>query len=420
MKQPQHNQSRRWRFLGVGLGLVATTFFAATAYAASPTPAYIPQAADWLTTVNYYRSMAGVSPVTEDPTMSAGAAAHSCYMLYNGIAHDETPGLTGLHARRRRSRQQRQRRRVERHQHQCPQSRRTVDDRPVPRHRRAAPEPAHNRLRPLRPRRHADLAFRRNARRDPRARLGTAPRRTRSCSRATGPPRTSTASSVESPNPLTFCGWSGPAGLPIIAMMPEAADNASATLTGPNGPIDVCVLSAANTNGVAQQILQGDNAVIIVPRTVLPQGAFSVSANTSARTVNWSFNVDPAAALGVAPTPVAAPSAPATGFAPLAPARIVDTRIPMGASRLAGVARVRIQVTGVGGVPSDAKAVVANATITRASGVPASSPCGTAPMRCPKCRRSTTRPTRQWPTQRPSRSIRPVACAHSAAPRPIS
>ena len=30
--------------------------------------------------------------------MSAGAAAHSCYMLYNGISHDETPGLTGYTA----------------------------------------------------------------------------------------------------------------------------------------------------------------------------------------------------------------------------------------------------------------------------------------------------------------------------------
>ncbi len=30
--------------------------------------------------------------------MSAGAAAHSCYMLYNGITHDETPGLPGYTA----------------------------------------------------------------------------------------------------------------------------------------------------------------------------------------------------------------------------------------------------------------------------------------------------------------------------------
>ncbi|MGZ4702951.1 MAG: hypothetical protein ACXV98_17215, partial [Ilumatobacteraceae bacterium] len=121
---------------------------------------------------------------------------------------------------------------------------------------------------------------------------------------------------------------------------------------------------AANTTGVAQQILQGDNAVIIVPRTVLPQGSYNVHAATTARTVNWSFTVDPAAAVGIAPVPVAQPTAPATGFAPLAPARIVDTRIPLGATRLAAGGITRIQVTGQGGVPADAKAVLTNATVT--------------------------------------------------------
>ena len=95
------------------------------------------------------------------------------------------------------------------------------------------------------------------------------------------------------------------------------------------------MLSAENTSGVAQQILQGNNAVVIVPRTVLAQGTYSVSANTSARNVSWSFSVDPAAATGaIAPVPVAKPSAPATGLAPLSPARIVDTRTSTGASRL--------------------------------------------------------------------------------------
>src|SRR6185295_2806317 len=134
---------------------------------------------------------------------------------------------------------------------------------------------------------------------------------------------------VESPSPLTFCNWTAPAGLPIIAMMPETANNASATLVGPSGPIEVCVLSSANTSGVAQQILQGDNAVVIVPRTVLAEGTYSVVASTTARNVSWSFSVDPAAATGISkptPLPVAQPTASPTGLAPLVPARIVDTR----------------------------------------------------------------------------------------------
>ena len=367
MKQPQKNQSRRLRFLGVGLGLVAATFFAATAYATSPSPTYIAPTADWLTTVNYYRAMAGVSPVVEDPTMSAGAAAHSCYMLYNGIAHDEVPGLTGY----------------------------TPEGDAAGNSGNVAVSSAIN----TSARTHVELwmtgpfhaigVLRPNLRTTGFGRCDLADTPTWhsgatldvirglvSAPRPSTPilfPGNGTTTNldrfvVESPNPLTYCNWTGSAGLPIIAMMPEAAANASATLTGPNGPIDVCVLSAANTSGVAQQILQGDNAVIIVPRTVLPQGAFSVSASTSARTVNWTFNVNSAAALGINPAPVAEPSAPATGFAPLAPARIVDTRTPLGASRLAGQGTIRIQITGKAGVPADAKAVLANATVTQTSG----------------------------------------------------
>src|SRR6185295_16845328 len=167
---------------------------------------------------------------------------------------------------------------------------------------------------------------------------------------------------VESPSPLTFCNWTAPAGLPIIAMMPEAANNASATLVGPNGPIEVCVLSAANTSGVAQQILQGDNAVVIVPRSVLAEGTYSVVA-ASARNVSGSFSVDPAAAIGT-PIPVAQPTAPATGLAPLAPARIVNTRFGNGGARLTGGTVTHLQITGLGGVPADAKAVLANVTVT--------------------------------------------------------
>ncbi len=94
MSKP-HKQRSRLRFFGVGVGVAAATFLASTAYAANPSPAFIPPTADWLTTVNYYRAMAGVGPVVEDPAMSDGAAKHSCYMLYNGISHDEVPGLTG-------------------------------------------------------------------------------------------------------------------------------------------------------------------------------------------------------------------------------------------------------------------------------------------------------------------------------------
>ena len=351
-----------------GLGLVAATFLASTAYAASPSPAFIPPTADWLTTVNYYRAMAGVSPVVEDPAMSDGAVKHSCYMLYNGISHDETAGLAGY----------------------------TPEGDLAGNNGNVAVSSAIN----TSARSHVELwmtgpfhaigVLRPNLRSSGFGKCDSADTPTWhsgatldvlrglvSAPRPADPvlfPGNGTTTNLnrfvtESPNPLEFCGWSAPAGLPIIAMMPEAATNPGATLVGPNGPIDVCVLSAANTTGTAQAILQGDNAVVIIPRTVLAQGSYSVSASTNARGVNWSFTVDPSAALGtIAPVPVAAATAPATGFAPLPPARIVDTRTTLGASRLTAQTITRIQITGHGGVPSTAKAVLANATVTAPTG----------------------------------------------------
>src|SRR3954463_537288 len=90
-----HEQTRwnRWKAVGIGIGFAVAVLTPATISASAASPAFIPPTAGWLTTVNYYRAMAGVGPVSEDPAMSAGAAAHSCYMLYNGISHDEMPGL---------------------------------------------------------------------------------------------------------------------------------------------------------------------------------------------------------------------------------------------------------------------------------------------------------------------------------------
>ena len=53
--------------------------------AATSTPASAEVAAnDWLGTVNTYRAMSGLSPVSENTPWSSQARAHSCYMLQNG------------------------------------------------------------------------------------------------------------------------------------------------------------------------------------------------------------------------------------------------------------------------------------------------------------------------------------------------
>jgi Cysteine-rich secretory protein family len=366
-----HNQTRlnRIAILGIGLGLAAATFISSAASAATPTPAFIPPTADWLTTVNYYRAMAGVGSVVEDPSMSSGAAAHSCYMLYNGISHDETPGLQGYTPEGD----------VEGNAGNVAVS--SQINTSARSHVELWMSGPFHAIGILRPNLQStgfgkcDLAstptWHSGATLDVLRGLGNAPRpATPILFPGNGTTTNLDRFVAESPSPMTFCNWTGAAGLPIIALMPEAANNATASLTGPDGqPIDVCVLSAANTTGVAQQILQGDNAVVIVPRTVLAQGSYNVVANTSARQVNWGFTVDSAASVGVVtPAAVAQPTAPATGLAPLTPARIVDTRVANGAQRLAGGAITHIQVTGQGGVPANSKAVLANVTLTAPTG----------------------------------------------------
>ncbi|HEX2783333.1 MAG TPA: CAP domain-containing protein [Ilumatobacteraceae bacterium] len=367
----------RWttvKGVAVVVGLFATGFGVVTAVlsaetSAAPLPAFIPPTAGWLTTVNYYREMAGVAPVAEDPAMSSGAAAHSCYMLQNGVAHDEDPSLPGY----------------------------TPEGDAAGRNGDVAvssvintSERSHLELWMSGPF-HAIGVIRPNLRstgfgkcdRDSTptpwhsaATLDVIRGLDTSAPRPSEPilfPGNGTTTNLyrfvtESPDPLSFCGWTGPAGLPIIALMPETATNPGAALNGPNGPIEVCVLSAANTTGAAQQILAGDNAVVVVPRVVLDTGAYTVDVATTARNVPWSFRVDPSAAIGLAPVPVAKATASPSGYTPLAPARIVDTRIALGSTLLLAQTPRRIQITGTGGVPASASAVQLNVTVTGPTG----------------------------------------------------
>ena len=93
-----HHGRRNVRLAAIGLvaavSVVAPTGLALTAHA-DASPPFIPADAAWLTTVNYYRAMAGLPAVAEDAVLSDGATKHSCYMLYNGISHDELPGKQG-------------------------------------------------------------------------------------------------------------------------------------------------------------------------------------------------------------------------------------------------------------------------------------------------------------------------------------
>lgn len=322
---------------------------------------------DWLGIVNTYRAMSGLAPVSANPTWSAEAQAHSCYMLDNGITHDEIPGRPGYTSGGDIAGNNGN---VAVSSSISASPRNHIDlwmTGPfhaigILRHNLTAsgfglcangstPTPWHSGgtldvLRGLdssQPRPSSPIVFPGN-----------------------GATVALTSFITETPNPMTLCGWSGSAGLPLIAMMPNRVSSANATITGPNGPVATCVLHEGNTGGdaTARAILGADNAVIVMPRDVLADGTYTVTVNSNGGDVTWSFNVDHNAPLDVRPpdVPDTAPTAPPGRFDSVQPFRHVDSRQGLGAVRLrAG------QITEVMVATSDVAAVSANFVAVDAS-----------------------------------------------------
>lgn len=127
-----------------------------------------------------------------------------------------------------------------------------------------------------------------------------------------GPGSTTTlpmASDSESPDPLQTCGWQGTqVGLPLIALLTQApAAGLTASLTGPSGTEStsdgsLCVVDQ-NTYQTTDpvygptglQILQGDHAVLLIPRAPLARGTYSVDITQPGQSdIRWSFAAAPA------------------------------------------------------------------------------------------------------------------------------
>jgi hypothetical protein len=355
----------------LGALLAAATLFAfvptTAVEAADPVPPFITPDAPWLNTVNYYRAMAGQPAVTENTSLSSGAYNHSCYMLYNGISHDEVVGYPGYTS-----------------------SGDTAGNNGNVAVSTAYGTSARNHIElwmtgPF----HAIGVLRHNlptvgfgkcdlqdtpkwhsgATLNVLSGLVTAPRPTTPILFPGNGTTTNLNQFIaETPNPVTACGWTGGAGLPVIAMMPEPVTTVSASMTGPNGPVQTCRLFAGNTTGTAKSILGGDNAVTVVPRAALSPGVYTVTVTTQARTVTWSFTVDPAAATGVMPIPNVTTAAPPSGYSPVTPFRFADSRISHRITKLLAGVPKKIKVAGVAGIPSDASAVSANFTVVKPNG----------------------------------------------------
>jgi len=359
--------------MSLGLAAVCSTLVLS---GATPTAtAAGPAADDWLGIVNVYRSQSGLAPVANNPAWSSGATNHSCWMLLNGIAHDESPGSPGY----------------------------TVDGDLAGNSGNVAVSSSSSAT----TRSHIDLwmtgPFHAIGLLRPslsQAAYGLCasppnPTRTRWKSAATldvvrgnnwgaaklatpvvfpgnGATTSLTRFIAETPDPRTFCAWgSQTVGLPLIAMMPSNVTTASATLIGPNGPVPTCVLHKANTSGTASSILGGDNAVVVVPAAPLAAGSYTVSVTSNGGDANWAFNVDPSSTLGVSTPPPAAPAMPLESttdlavqmpFQPMTPFRFADSRSNIALSRLPANQQVRVKIAGRSGLPADITAISANFT----------------------------------------------------------
>ncbi len=319
---------------------------------------------DWLGVVNTYRAMSGLAPVTANATWSAQAQNHSCYMLQNGISHDEIPGRPGYteggdiagnsgNVAVSSSISTTPRQHIELWmtgpfhaigilRHSLAQSGFglcAAESTPTPWRSGGTLDVIrgidYGRGRPSTP-----IVFPGNG--------------------ATVPLHSFI---TEYPNPMTYCGWTGSAGLPLIAMMPSGVSSASSTLTGPSGPIQTCTLHKSNTDGTARAILDGDNAVVVMPRTPLVDGTYTATVNSNGGNATWSFTVDRSAPLSATPPPAAEGTAPAGDlgtFEPVSPFRLVDSRNGHGAVRLQGGQITRIPV-------SDSSAVAVSANFVSVS-----------------------------------------------------
>lgn len=308
---------------------------------------------DWLGIVNTYRAMSGLAPVSANAEWSAQDEAHSCYMLLNGMTHDEIPGRPGYTIGG----------------DIAGNSGNVAVSSSVSTSARSHIElwmtgPFHT-IGILRPNLTASgfgmCADPNTAKWHSGATLDVIRGLSSSVPRPSTPivfPGNGATVRMatfiaETPSPVDMCGWTGtPAGLPLIAMMPAGVTAANSTLTGPNGPVTTCTLHKGNvSDGTARAILGGDNAVIVMPRDPLADGVYTATVNTDGGSVTWSFTINRNAVLSAQPTTpppppvVATPATDAARYEPVTPFRYVDSRIGLRSVRLTGGTVTPIQIT---------------------------------------------------------------------------
>ena len=346
----------------VTLSAVAATGVAARADAAPANTS--PASLEWLVRMNAWRVMSGLTPVVENSTWSQQGAEHGCYMLKNGITHYQNPALPGYTPGGAEA-------------GKSGNVATTWGPNPITDSEfvdwwMSAPFHAIGMLR-------ESLQTSGYGRCD----IGDGKGATVDVIRGINysvpdntepilfPGRDTTSHlyrfRAETPDPVQLCGWDGSAGLPLIAMMPNEFTSASASLVGPSGNVEVCALHANNTSDeTAIRVMSFDDAVVVVPRDFLTDGRYTATVATNGGDVTWSFAIarDDVTAM---PTEYGDTVADVDGanskFTPVAPFRLVDSRINKGTHRLKGGESREIVVSR----DPDVTAVSANFTVDRPS-----------------------------------------------------
>lgn len=266
-------------------------------------------AAGWLETLNWYRAASGLPTVTENTSWNAGIAAHLRYLKLTPPSY-RTGEYANAHTENPRS------------PYYTPEGdaagrssnltfysdseRGAVDD------WMAAPFHAIGLLRP-----HLQSV---GFARDPstsyagldvlRGLTGSSPRSTPVVFPGPDSATHLTAFGGESPNPLETCGYPS-AGLPLIALLPEVPSPGTTAelVDDKNVSHEVCVVTEHNYvssdpvyGSTGRAILQGDHAVLVIPRRPLASGRYSARLRQPSRSdVAWWFYVT-----GLAGSPVPA------------------------------------------------------------------------------------------------------------------
>jgi hypothetical protein len=366
---------RRTFPLLVAFTIVATTLtLLAQPAAAQSTP---PDGGTFVSWVNHFRTSMGLRTVGTNASWSEGARLHSCWMLRNGMSHDEQPGTPGY----------------------------TTEGDLAGNNGNVAVSsgtstngfftelwmtgPFH-----AIPLMHPGLHTVGGGRCDTDVSLGTSWRSAATLDVLSGVDWNAAVTTpitfpgngatirhrqfiTETPDPRSFCGLGGTkVGVPLVVRLPESSAGAVSSLTGPNGPVTTCTLTNTNTTGTARDIM-GTTTVVVVPHSPYVDGTYTATVTTGARTVRWSFNVNPSGVANLATTAIGTP----VGFTPITPARVADSRHSHGLTRLATNTAQRLQLTGTAGIPAGTTAASLNVTAVSPdhNGFLTAYPCGTVP-----------------------------------------